>query len=66
MRALIDEVWFLDPDPEVRVRRLVERHVRFGKERAYAERWVRESDEVNARLVLAGKDRADLVVGQDR
>ncbi|KIF70969.1 pantothenate kinase [Streptomyces sp. AcH 505] len=66
VRALIDEVWFLDPDPEVRVRRLVERHVRFGKERAYAERWVRESDEVNARLVLAGKDRADLVVGQDR
>jgi hypothetical protein len=44
------------------VRRLVERHVRFGKERAYAERWVRESDEANARLIARGRDRADLVV----
>ena len=62
VRPLLDEVWFLEIDPEVRVRRLVERHVRFGKERAYAERWVRESDEANARLIARGRDRADLVV----
>ncbi|MFJ2648309.1 nucleoside/nucleotide kinase family protein [Streptomyces sp. NPDC087420] len=63
VRPLLDEVWFLDLDPEVRVRRLVDRHVRFGKERGYAERWVRDSDEANARLVARGRGRADLVVG---
>ncbi|MFJ1597578.1 nucleoside/nucleotide kinase family protein [Streptomyces sp. NPDC088261] len=65
VRPLLDEVWFLDLDPEVRVRRLVDRHVRFGKERGYAERWVRDSDEANARLVARGRGRADLVVGLD-
>ncbi|AXG82971.1 nucleoside/nucleotide kinase family protein [Streptomyces paludis] len=63
VRALLDEVWFLEIDPAVRVRRLVDRHVRFGKERTFAERWVMESDEANALLVARGKERADLVVG---
>ncbi|WP_344359846.1 nucleoside/nucleotide kinase family protein [Streptomyces gobitricini] len=62
VRPLLDEVWFLELDDHRRVHRLVERHVRFGKERSYAERWVRESDEANARLVTAGRGRADLVV----
>ncbi|MFG3497180.1 nucleoside/nucleotide kinase family protein [Streptomyces sp. NPDC047928] len=62
VRALIDEVWFLEADEGRRVRRLIDRHVRFGKEPAAAERWVRESDEANARLVAATRDRADLVV----
>ncbi|MFK8907456.1 nucleoside/nucleotide kinase family protein [Streptomyces sp. YS-3] len=64
VRALLDEVWFLEIDSEERVRRLVERHVRYGKDRAYAERWVRESDEVNARVVAGGRERADLVVSR--
>ncbi|THA79036.1 nucleoside/nucleotide kinase family protein [Streptomyces sp. A0642] len=62
VRGLLDEAWFLELDEGVRVRRLVDRHVRFGKERAYAERWVAGSDEANARLVAAGRGRADLVV----
>ncbi|WP_328886337.1 nucleoside/nucleotide kinase family protein [Streptomyces sp. NBC_00316] len=62
VRELLDEVWFLDLDPAVRVRRLVDRHVRFGKPRPYAERWVAGSDEANARLVDRGRDRADLLV----
>ncbi|MEE1737693.1 nucleoside/nucleotide kinase family protein [Streptomyces sp. BE147] len=62
VRGLLDEVWFLDLDPEARVRRLVDRHVRFGKSRPYAERWVAESDEANARLIARGRDRADLLV----
>lgn len=62
VRGLLDEVWFLDPEPGLRVRRLVERHVRFGKPRAQAERWVAASDEPNARLVERGRDLADLVV----
>ncbi|MFD6533501.1 nucleoside triphosphate hydrolase [Streptomyces sp. NPDC060184] len=62
VRGLLDEVWYVDIDPDVRVRRLVDRHVRFGRPRPYAERWVADSDEANARLVEAGRDRADLVV----
>lgn len=64
VRSLLDEVWFLEIDGAERVRRLVERHVRYGKARPYAERWVRESDEANARVVAGGRDRADLVVSQ--
>ncbi|MCF3963485.1 nucleoside/nucleotide kinase family protein [Streptomyces fuscigenes] len=65
VRGLLDEVWFLDPDPAARVERLIQRHVRFGRERAAAEAWVARSDEANARLVEAGRDRADLVVDGD-
>ncbi|MFI1016309.1 nucleoside/nucleotide kinase family protein [Streptomyces sp. NPDC020965] len=62
VRPLLDEVWFLELDAGVRTRRLVDRHVRYGKGRERAERWVRESDDVNARLVARGRDRADRVV----
>ncbi|MEU7161509.1 nucleoside/nucleotide kinase family protein [Streptomyces chrestomyceticus] len=61
-RECLDEVWYVDLDDAERVRRLVDRHERFGKSRAHAERFVRTSDEANARLVTAGRARADLVV----
>jgi pantothenate kinase len=64
IRPLLDEVWYLEIDDAVRVSRLVDRHVRFGKQRSYAERWVHESDEPNARLVARGRNRADFVVTQ--
>jgi pantothenate kinase len=59
---LLDEVWYVDADDDLRWARLVARHVRFGKARRHAEDWVRRSDEPNARLVAATRDRADLVV----
>ncbi|THA64922.1 nucleoside/nucleotide kinase family protein [Streptomyces sp. A0958] len=62
VRGLLDEAWFLELDDAVRVRRLVDRHVRYGRPRADAERWVARSDEANARLVAPGRDRADLLV----
>ncbi|MEU1217911.1 nucleoside/nucleotide kinase family protein [Streptomyces microflavus] len=62
VRGLLDEVWFLELDPEVRVRRLVERHVRYGKPPAYARAWVERSDEANARLVERVRNLADVVV----
>ncbi|MEU7565390.1 nucleoside/nucleotide kinase family protein [Streptomyces fradiae] len=62
VRPLLDEVWYVEADDALRVRRLVDRHVRYGRDRAAAERWVRESDEANARLVAPGRARADLVV----
>ncbi|MGW3830633.1 nucleoside/nucleotide kinase family protein [Streptomyces microflavus] len=62
VRGLLDEVWFLELAPEVRVRRLVERHVRYGKPPAVARAWVERSDEANARLVERGRNLADVVV----
>ncbi|MEU4257815.1 nucleoside/nucleotide kinase family protein [Streptomyces fradiae] len=62
VRPLLDEVWYVEADDALRVGRLVDRHVRYGRDRAAAERWVRESDEANARLVAPGRARADLVV----
>ncbi|MEU2182540.1 nucleoside/nucleotide kinase family protein [Streptomyces thermolilacinus] len=65
VRPLLDEVWYVEGDDAPRVRRLVERHVRYGKGRAEAQAWVRDSDEANARLVARGRARADLVVRID-
>ncbi|MEU3607796.1 nucleoside/nucleotide kinase family protein [Streptomyces sp. NPDC035033] len=65
VRPLLDEVWYVDLPDAVRVSRLVDRHVRFGRTRAEAEAWVARSDEANARLVAAHRHRADLVVTPD-
>ncbi|MFG2982165.1 nucleoside/nucleotide kinase family protein [Streptomyces sp. NPDC048258] len=62
VRPLLDEAWYLAPDDTLRIRRLVDRHVRHGKDHADARSWVARSDEANARLVAPGRDRADLVL----
>lgn len=62
VRRHLDEVWFCDVAPAERRRRLVRRHVAFGKPERRAARWVSEVDEVNARLVESTRDRADVVV----
>ena len=65
-RALLDEVWFLDIEPELRLSRLVARHVEFGKSHDQAMVWSYGSDERNARLIEDGRDGADLVVDVGR
>ncbi|GII98668.1 pantothenate kinase [Sediminihabitans luteus] len=62
VRGLLDEVWYLDLPDDVRRARLVARHVAHGRTPADAEAWVARSDEANARVVAALRDRADLVV----
>lgn len=62
VRCHLDEVWFVEVDDDERRRRLVERHVRFGKSRAAAETWIRDVDEPDADLVAATRPRADVVV----
>ena len=59
VRAAMTEVWYVDVDDDLRRERLVERHIRFGKEPEHARRWVMEVDEVNARRIAACRDRAD-------
>jgi pantothenate kinase len=63
VQELMDEVWFAEVPEDVRLARLVARHVEFG--RTYDEAWQRAtagSDGDNARLVAASRVRADLVV----
>ena len=62
VRALFDEVWFVDLPDRVRLRRLVARHTEFGKEPGAAQAWAVGPDQANADRVLATRDRADLVV----
>jgi pantothenate kinase len=60
IRRQMAEVWYVDLDDDVRRRRLLARHVRFGKSPEEARRWVREVDDVNARLIAMARDSADL------
>ena len=59
---LLDEAWYLELDPATRHERLVRRHEQHGKTHTEAEAWTSGSDEVNAVLVAATRDRADLRV----
>jgi pantothenate kinase len=62
VRALLAEVWYADLDRGERLRRLIERHVRFGKDQGAAVAWATGTDERNAELIAATRDRADLIV----
>ena len=64
--GLLDETWFVEVPEDVRLARLIERHVEFGRDRAEATtRATTGSDAANARLVAATRARADLVVTGD-
>ena len=63
IRAVLDAVWFLDPGEEIRVNRLVRRHIQFGRTpNAALKRATTGSDAINAELIAATRHRADLVV----
>lgn len=62
LRALLDEAWFIRIPQDERMRRLVERHVRFGRTREAAEAWANDVDEPNARLIEASAGRADVTL----
>lgn len=62
VRAQLDEVWFIETAPELRLSRLVERHMLFGMDRPAAEAWAAGSDEANARLIAATRQRADRII----
>lgn len=62
VRAQLDEVWFIEVPDSVRMHRLVERHVLFGKERSAAEAWAGGSDQANAELIEKTKAFADRII----
>jgi pantothenate kinase len=59
---LLDEVWFLDLDEEVRLARLTARHIAHGRAPADAAARARGTDQRNADLIATTRHRADLVV----
>jgi pantothenate kinase len=62
VRAHLDEVWFIDVPRDERRRRLIGRHVTFGKSLEEAEAWVRDVDERNADRIENARRKADFVV----
>jgi pantothenate kinase len=62
IKPLLDETWYVQTDEELRVQRLIQRHIQFGKTPDYARAWVMRSDERNAELVAATAHTADVLV----
>jgi pantothenate kinase len=62
VRPLLDEVWYVDIDDDLRRERLVARHMRYGLSERAARDWAMLTDEPNAVLIAARRARADLVV----
>ena len=59
---LLDEVWFVDVPDDLRVDRLVRRREDYGADHAEAVAWATGSDQANADVVAATRERADLAV----
>ncbi len=59
---LLDEAWYVDLAEGIRLRRLVGRHMEFGRDAAQARERATGSDQRNAALIEASRDYASLVV----
>ncbi|MDQ4138225.1 MAG: nucleoside/nucleotide kinase family protein [Actinomycetota bacterium] len=55
---LLDVTFFVEVPQRVRIRRLIDRHIAFGKSPEAAEAWVLGSDERNAELIARTAPRA--------
>jgi pantothenate kinase len=62
VRQALDEVWFVDCAPDERRRRLIARHIDFGKSPERARSWVHDIDEPNAERIERVRHKADLVI----
>jgi pantothenate kinase len=62
VRNQCSEIWYCEQDNDLRIQRLIQRHIQFGKTPAEAELWVNSVDEQNARLIQTTRANADLVV----
>ncbi len=62
VRPLLEETWFVEGDEAVRGERLLARHVAHGRTPEQARAWIDATDEPNAVMIRAYRDRADRVV----
>ena len=60
VRPLLDEIWFVDVDDQLRLKRLIARHIRYGRSPSAAQAWAQGTDELNANLVGESRERADV------
>jgi pantothenate kinase len=61
VRPLLDDAWYVEMDEDTRLRWLIQRHIDFGKAPDAARAWVLRSDQANAAVVAATRERADVV-----
>ena len=62
VRNQCTEVWYCEQDDSLRIQRLIQRHVEFGKSPSEAKAWVSSVDEKNAQLIRATRTDADLII----
>ena len=62
VKNLLDESWFIEVDDSLRIKRLVNRHHKFGKSKVDALSWATGSDENNAKIVAQTRESADLII----
>lgn len=62
VRPMLHEAWYLEVPEEVRMARLLDRHVHFGRTPDRARAWMAAVDVPNAELIGRTRERADLVV----
>lgn len=60
VRAVVDEIWYLDVPDELRRERLLARHMRFGRSRDQALDWIASTDEPNAVRIAKTRQHAHL------
>jgi pantothenate kinase len=59
---LLDQSWYAFLDEDVRISRLISRHIAFGKDPESAKAWAKGSDQVNAELIELGVERCDFLI----
>ncbi len=63
LRAELDAIWFLEPPADIRINRLMRRHIQFGRTPNQAlRRATTGSDAANAALIAPTRARADLII----
>jgi pantothenate kinase len=62
---LVDESWCLDLPDALRMSRLINRHIAFGRTPEEAKAWAQGSDENNAQIIGASAARADFTIEVD-
>ena len=59
---LLDKSWYAYLDEDIRISRLISRHIAFGKDPESAKAWAKGSDQVNAELIEIGVGRCDFLI----
>ena len=59
---VLTESWYVQVDDTLRLERLTNRHIKFGKEPKFAYDWAHGTDERNAQLVETTKPRSTVII----